>query len=90
MKIYLVVNEWSTDDASGVATSAYDSYEKAHEAFEKIKEEEIRESWDRAFEDGNLVDGYEIEDCDGYFEIWESEYYAQSHTFLQIRALEVL
>lgn len=90
MKVYLVVHEWSTEDASGVATSAYDSYEKAHEAFEKIKKEEITEYWDRAFENGNLVDGYEMEEFDGYFEIWESGYYAQSHTFIQIRALEVL
>ena len=90
MKVYLVVNEWSTEDACGVATHAYDSYEKAHKIFEEVKEEEIRECWDKAFEDGKLVDGYEVEDCNDHFEIWESGYYAASHTCIEIRELEVL
>lgn len=90
MKIYLVVNEWSTETASGVSHLAYDSYEKAYEKFEEVKKEEITECWDRAFDNGNIVDGYEVEEYDDHFEIWDSGYYAQSHTCLKIEALEVL
>ena len=91
MKIYLAVNDWSTEDASGISTYAFDTLEKAKEEISKWIEEEKRECWDQAFdENGELLDGYELEQTALSWEIWESGYYISSHTRIEIRILEVL
>ena len=89
MKIYLVVNDWATEDTSDVSITAFDSFEKAKKEFEKQKLEERCECWDKAFNGEEIADGYNLDESAVLFEIWEEGYYISSHTRIQILEQEV-
>ena len=89
MKIYIVVNDWATEDTSDVSITAFDSLEKAKQEFEKQKIEEKTECWDKAFNGEEIADGYCLDENDFLFEIWEEGYYISSHTRIQILEQEV-
>lgn len=89
MKIYLVVNDWATEDASDVSITVFDMPEKAKKEFEKQKFEERCECWDKAFNGEEIADGYCLDENDFLFEIWEDGCYVTSHTRIQIIEKEV-
>lgn len=66
MYVYLVVFDWATEEGSDVDIEAFSSYEKAAKRFnERISEEKSDMSWahDAFDEDGNLIDGYDFDEC---------------------------
>lgn len=98
-KIYLVLFQYSTDDADGIDTQAFDTYEKAvnrfHELIEAEKQPDM--SWAaNAFENGELDHCYEL-DCSDFVdgqehELWwyltcKVDWYL--HDFIELRILEV-
>ena len=89
MKVYLVVNDWATEDANDVSITVFDSFYKAKYELKKQREEECRECWEQAFNNGKLCEGYCLDENDFLFEIWEDGYYVTSHTRIQIIEKEV-
>ena len=89
MKVYLVVNDWATEDSSDVSITVFDSPEKAKDELLKQKAEEINECWEQAFDNGEIRQGYCLDENDFLFEIWEDGLYVTSHTRIQIIEKEV-
>ena len=89
MKIYLVVNDWATEDSSDVSITVFDSLEKAKKEFQLQRKYEIGECWEQAFDNGEIRQGYCLDENDFLFEIWEDGYYVTSHTRIQIIEKEV-
>lgn len=89
MKIYLVVNDWATEDSSDVSITVFDSLEKAQKELLKQRAEELNEYWNNVFDNGKLREEYRLDENDFYFEIWEEGYYLTSHTRIQIIEKEV-
>ncbi len=101
MKAYLIVFEWSTDDASDVEAEVFDTYEKAVTRFNEIIENEhypevswVSDAWD---ENGELLEDYELQCNEQYtdneeHELWwyiecKNNWYLHDH--LELRILEV-
>ena len=89
MKVYLVVNDWATEDLSDVSVNIFDSLEKAKKEFQLQRKCEIEEYWNSAFDNGEIRDNYRLNENDFWFEIWEEGYYISSHTRIQILEQEV-
>ena len=89
MKVYLVINDWATEDSSDVGITVFDSLEKAKKEFQLQRKFEIEECWDSAFDNGKIRDNYCLDENDFLFEIWEDGYYITSHTRIQIIEKEV-
>ena len=101
MKVYMIVFEWSTEDAADVEVEVYGTYDKAVDRFNKIIESErdvsiswVDDAWD---ENGKLLDNYDL-DCNEPFadgeehELWwniecKNDWYLHDH--LELRILEV-
>ncbi len=89
MKVYLVVNDWATEDASDVSITVFNTPEKAKGELLKQRTEEINECWEQAFDNGEIRQGYYLDENDFLFEIWEDGHYVTSHTRIQIIEKEV-
>ena len=55
MKVYLVVNDWATEDANDVSITVFDSFEKAKDELLKQRAEEINECWQFVFTNQNTI-----------------------------------
>lgn len=69
MYVYLVVFDWSTEDDADTDIEAFSDYEKAAKRFnERISDEKSDISWahDAFDENGNIVDGYDFDECPPY------------------------
>lgn len=81
-KIYLVVNHSVYDYSdNGIGTMAFSTREKA-ESFFKTKVEEVKREIEGLYWDI-------ITDTADEFEAYEEGYYAQNHTFFEIRELVI-
>lgn len=90
MKVFMVKNDWATDDGSDSSIRLFQTYEKAKEYYNEIILEEKSEFWSQAFENSEIVDGYVLDEGEDYFEIFEDGYYASSHTCVTLTKEEVL
>ncbi len=101
MKVYAIIFDWATEDAKDTEVEVFDTYDKAVERFHQIIENENDNSisWvgDAFDDDGNLLDGYEL-DCNEQFtdgkehELWwhierDNDWFLHDH--LELRILEV-
>jgi hypothetical protein len=99
MKVYMVLFDWSTDDQSEIEVKLFDTYEKAHDYYEKIINDERNPdlSWAAdAFDENNDVkDGYDFEEHDwgAPYDCWwnvtdKNDW--NRHDFLDLREMEVI
>ena len=67
MRAYAVILDWSTSDDSHVDIELFDTYTKAFQRFNEIIENEKNPeiSWvaDAFDEHGEILDGYEFDEC---------------------------
>ena len=84
MEVFMVKNDWATDDSSDSSIRLFQTYEKAKEYYNEIILEEKSEFWSQAFENGEVVDGYVLDEGEDYFEIFEvngEDYLSNTSTF---------
>lgn len=88
--VYLVVNKWATEDAIDTLITVFEKYEDAHEEMQKQIEQEINENMSQAFDNGEPVDGYCVDEGIDYWECWEDGYYSSNFVNISIEKKEVL
>lgn len=71
-----------------IETEGYEDFKLACNTL-KQRAEEINECWEQAFDNGEIRQGYCLDENDFLFEIWEDGYYVTSHTRIQIIEKEV-
>lgn len=90
MKVYELRVDWATNDAEACVTTLYATEEKAKNDFHK-EVEQAKQDYTHAFdEDGNVADGWCLEEHNDYWEIYEAGYYVSEHCTITIDEKEVL
>jgi hypothetical protein len=89
MTVYELKIDWATNDAQDCATTLYSTEEKARVYF--VQEvEQAKEDYYHAFdEDGNLEDGWVIEERKDYWEIYAEGFYVSEHCTITLTKKEV-
>ena len=88
--VYVVTNEWATEDANGVSVKVFKKHDDAYEEMQKQIQAEINENMAQAFFNGEPIDGYCVDEGIDFWECWEDGYYTANHVLISIRRHEVL
>ena len=100
MKAYLVTLQYSCDNSDGIEIEVFSTYDKALTRFNEIIEVETQPNMSytaNAFENGNLLSGYELDTSPEYNDNQEHEHWWNLtckhdwylHTFIELRFTEV-
>ena len=88
--VYLVINEWANEEASDTSITVFEQYEDARKEMQKQIEQEISEDMVGAFEHGEVIDGFCVDEGVDFWECWEDGYYVDNHVTITIQKKEVL
>ena len=89
MKVYELKIDWATNDAQGCTTEIYATEEKAIKSmnFEIVQAMQDYGCFDE--ETGELEDGWELEQRDNYWHLFEDNFWCQNHCLITVTEKEV-
>lgn len=88
--VYLVINEWANEEASYTSITVFEKHEDARKEMQKQIEQEINENMTGAFENGEVIDGFCVDEGVDCWECWEDSYCVDNHVTIRIEKKEVL
>lgn len=89
MKVYEVKVDWATQDAEGCTTEIYATEEKARKAFNFEIAQAMQDYGCFDEEVGKLDDGWELEQRDNYWHLFEDGFWSSNHCLIALTEKEV-
>jgi len=88
--VYVVKTDWAYDGEGNSESTLFRNYKEAKQRFDKAVQDEKVCSWvENAIINNVVQEGYEFEEKEDYWEVWEEGYYAGTHTLIQVIKTEI-
>lgn len=91
-RIWCISISWANESCgeNGANTIIYANEEAARHDFLQLIKSEKKECWSSAFdENGEIIDGYCVEETADYFEIWEDGCHSSNYTCFSLSSQEI-